>query len=545
MSIGASRAARIPSKIVRMGIPLSEVELERRVEERTAELVAALRDSEARFRALIENSIDVTGILDADLRMQYISPSVTRILGYSVDEFVGSTSLEFIHPDDGAILEELFTRTIDDQRVVTQQFRARHKDGSWRLMEAVGLNLLDDPAVRGMVVTARDVTARRGLEERLRQSERLEAIGQLTGGVAHDFNNVLLVIRGYSSVLRTTLSDPQQIADVDEIANAADRAAQLTRQLLAFGRRQVLEPHMLNLDDVVLGMQKLLRRTMPADIEIDVELTDGVTPVVADPAQLEAVIVNLTFNARDALSDGGGAITLSVDEATVNGAEVGIAPPLAPGRYVRLSVADDGPGIPDDVLPHIFEPFFTTKEAGLGTGLGLSSVYGIVAQSGGGVEVGTSHAGGAQFTIYLPAATGSVDDGELSGPAAAPLAAGTETILLVEDEAPVRELVRRVLENAGYVVLAAGLPSEAERLLEETAHIDLLLTDVVMPEMSGYDLATRVTELRPNVRRLFISGYAPRVQLVKGPLLKKPFAPEELARAVRSALDDNGRVEIA
>jgi two-component system cell cycle sensor histidine kinase/response regulator CckA len=544
MTIGASRVAGMAAKLYPMDLRLSEEEFERRVEERTAELVTALRGSEARFRALIENSIDVTGILDADMRMQYVSPSVTRILGYSVDELVGSTSLEFIHPDDGAILEELFARSSGDHSLATQQFRARHKDGSWRLMEAVGLNLLDDPAVHGMVVTARDVTARRGLEERLRQSERLEAIGQLAGGVAHDFNNVLLVIRGYSSVLRTTLTDAQQIADVDEIANAADRATQLTRQLLAFGRRQVLEPHKLNLDDVVLSMQKLLRRTMPADIEIDVELADGVTPVVADPAQLEAVIVNLAFNARDALSDGGGAITFSVDEATVSGAEPGIDPPLAPGRYVRLAVADDGPGIPEEVLPHIFEPFFTTKEAGLGTGLGLSSVYGIVAQSGGAVEVGTSHAGGAQFTIYLPVAAGSVEDDD-GADAVASLPPGTETILLVEDEAPVRELIRRVLQSAGYVVLTAGLPSEAELLLEDAPHIDLLLTDVVMPEMSGYDLALRVTELRPQVRRLFISGYAPRVQLVKGPLLKKPFAPDELARAVRAALDDNRRLEIA
>src|SRR5439155_2750423 len=445
----------------------SEDELERRVEERTAELAAALQGSETRFRALIENSLDVTGILDADMRMLYVSPSVTRILGYAVDELVGLPSLEFIQPDDRSALVELFARRVDDPGVLdTRQFRARHKDGSWRVMEAVGLNLLDDPAVRGMVVTARDITARRGLEERLRQSERLEAIGQLAGGIAHDFNNVLLVIRGYSSVLRTTVSDPQQIADIDEIADAADRAAELTRQLLAFGRRQVLEPHPLNLDDVVRSMQKLLRRTVPADIEIDLEIAEGVTPVVADPAQLETVIVNLTFNARDALQDGGGAITLSVDETTVSGAEAGIAPPLTPGRYVRLAVADDGPGISEDVLPHIFEPFFTTKEAGLGTGLGLSSVYGIVAQSGGGVEVGTSEAGGAQFTIYLPAASDPVEDGE-SSDAVGSLPAGTETILLVEDEAPVRELVRRVLQSAGYVVLAAGLPSEAERLLEE------------------------------------------------------------------------------
>jgi two-component system cell cycle sensor histidine kinase/response regulator CckA len=528
-----------------MDVSLSEDELERRVEERTAELVAALQKSEARFRALIENSIDVTAIVDADVRVQYISPSVTRVLGYSVDELTGSAALDLVHPDDAPVMRKLLTRAIDDPGVLeTEQFRARHKDGSWRLMDAAGLNLLRDPAVRGMVVTARDVTARRALEERLRQSERLEAIGQLAGGVAHDFNNVLLVIRGYSSVLRGALEDPQHIADVDEIANAADRAADLTRQLLAFGRRQVLEPHMLCLGEVVRGMQKLLRQTMPADITIEVALAEGVAPVVADPAQIELVIVSLAFNARDALSRGG-TITLSVDEATVTGMEEGIAPPLTPGRYVTLSVTDNGPGIPEDVLPHIFEPFFTTKVDGIGTGLGLSSVYGILAQSGGGVEVTAPEAGGARITIYLPAATSPIDDVAWTDTGAGSLVGGTETILLVEDEAPVRELVRRVLESAGYVVLSAGLPSEAERLLDETAEVDLLLTDVVMPEMSGYDLAVRVGERRPDVRRLFISGYAPRVQPVKGPLLKKPFAPEQLARAVRAALDDNGRVEIA
>jgi PAS domain S-box-containing protein len=529
-----------------MDVSLSEEELERRVEARTAELVAALQESEARFRALIENSIDVTAILDADKRVHYISPSVTRVLGYSADEITGAPSLEFVHPEDATVISALFAGAFDDpDRMETKQFRARHKNGSWRMMDAVGLNLLQDPAVRGMVITARDTTARSALEERLRQSERLEAIGQLAGGVAHDFNNVLLVIRGYSSVLRTSLKDPQHIADVDEIAKATDRAADLTRQLLAFGRRQVLEPHLLSLSEAVRGMQKLLGRTLPGNIAIEVDLAEGAAAVIADPAQIEAVIVNLTFNARDALSSGG-TVTLAVGEVSIDGAEEGIAPPLLPGRYVTLSVTDDGPGIPDDVMPHIFEPFFTTKEDGIGTGLGLSTVYGIVAQSGGGMEVGrVNETGGARFTIYLPAATGPIEDAAWPDAPGASLAGGTETILLVEDEAPVRELVRRVLESVGYNVLAAGLPSEAERLLEETEHIDLLLTDVVMPEMSGYDLAVRVGERRPDVRRLFISGYTPRAQSVEGPLLKKPFAPEQLARAVRAALDDNGRVEIA
>jgi hypothetical protein len=527
-----------------MDVSLTDEELERRVEERTAELLAALQTSEARFRALIENSIDVTAVLDGDMRVQYVSPSVTRILGYSADELTGAASLDFVHPEDAHVLSRLFARELEDPtRMETDRFRARHKDESWRLMDAVALNLLEDPAVRGIVITARDVTARRALEERLKQSERLEAVGQLAGGIAHDFNNVLLVIRGYSSVLRAALTDSQHIADVDEIAKAADRAAELTRQLLAFGRRLVLEPHLISLAEVVRGMQKLLAHTMPVDIVVAIELAEGVAPVVADPAQIEDVILNLALNSRDAL-EVGGTVTLSVDEASVTGAEEGIAPPLPPGRYVTLSVTDDGPGIAEDVRPHIFEPFFTTKQDGIGTGLGLSTVYGIVAQSGGGMEVSAPESGGARFTIYLPEATGPIKDGSW-GPAAESLAGGSETILLVEDEAPVRELVRRVLESVGYVVLSAALPSEAERLLDETPNVDLLLTDIVMPEMSGYDLAERVSERRPEMRRLFISGYAPRAQRVKGPLLKKPFAPEQLARAVRAALDDNGRVEIA
>ena len=254
------RCTRIPPKLSRWMFRLSEEELERRVEERTAELVAALQKSEARFRALIENSIDVTAILDADMRVQYVSPSVTRILGYSADEITGAAVARLRPSRRRAMCSASSSTAAATSRasMQTEQFRARHKDGSWRLMDAVGLNLLDDPAVRGMVITARDVTARRALEERLRQSERLEAIGQLAGGVAHDFNNVLLVIRGYSSVLRASLTDPQHIADVDEIAKAADRAAELTRQLLAFGRRQVLEPRLLSLAEVVRSMQKLL-----------------------------------------------------------------------------------------------------------------------------------------------------------------------------------------------------------------------------------------------------------------------------------------------
>jgi PAS domain S-box-containing protein len=522
-------------------------ELERRVAERTRELVAAnvateqaLLESEARFRALIENSLEITAILDADSVVRYVSPSVERILGYSPEELTGATSLDFVHPDDVAEVGAIFARATADPGVMqTNEFRARHKDGSWRLMEAVGLNLLDDPAVRGMVVTSRDVTQRRALEARLVQAERLEAIGQLAGGVAHDFNNVLLVIRGYSSVLRSTLRDPQQISDVEEIGKAADRAAELTRQLLAFGRRQVLRPRLLDVVDVVHGVESLLRHSLREDIDFELELADSAAPVLADPAQMEQVLLNLVVNARDAIP-GPGVVRVAVGRAELGGGEDGISPPVGPGRYVSVSVSDTGSGIDEAVLPHIFEPFFTTKGEGLGTGLGLSTVYGIVAQSGGGVEVRGSAGGGTTFVVYLPVETGAAADASDVEDVQTHLPGGTETILLVEDEEPVRELVRRVLEDAGYAVLAAARPSEAESLLGGHERIDLMLTDVVMPEMSGYDLAHRVRERRPGMRLLFMSGYAPRLssaKLAEGELLKKPFSPAELARTVRAALD--------
>jgi PAS domain S-box-containing protein len=537
-----------------MSSSVQEEELERLVAERTRELIAAnaateqaLRESEARFRALIENSHDITAILDAEGVMRYISPSVQRFFGYSATEMVGATSLDFVHPDDQQVLADVFVRAGDDPGAPhTCEYRARHKDGTWRTVEAFALNLLDDPAVEGIVITGSDITQRRVLESRLVQAERLEAIGQLAGGVAHDFNNILLVIRGYSSVLRTSLDDPQQIEDVEEIIKAADRAADLTRQLLAFGRRQVLQPRLLSLAEVVRGVESLLRRSLREDIAFGLELDDSVSPVIADPGQMEQVLLNLVMNGRDAIS-GNGAIRVTVREQELTGGESGISPPLAAGRYVRLAVDDTGSGIDEAVLPHVFEPFFTTKEDGVGTGLGLSTVYGIVAQSDGGIEVLTRPEGGTSFAIYLPVAAGAIDNESWGAVAQSSLPMGTETILLVEDEEPVRELVRRVLEDAGYEVLAAGLPSEAERLLAEAGHVDLLLSDVVMPEMSGYDLAARVREAHPEIRLMFMSGYAhsvPGAEQATGRLLKKPFAPEQLARAVRSTLDDD-RLETA
>jgi PAS domain S-box-containing protein len=509
-------------------------------ERRAAE--QALRESEARFRGLIENSLDVTSILAADASIRYASPSWEHVLGYSPEEIVGTNAFDYVHPDDRALISELFLRASRAPGATeTNEIRVRHKDGSVRVMEATGLNLLADPAVRGMVVTSRDTTSRRALEIRVRQAERLEAVGQLAGGIAHDFNNVLLVIRGYSSVLSATLADQQQLADVEEIAKAADRAAGLTRQLLAFGRRQVVQPRVVSVAEVVVDMESLLRRTIRENIELVLDVADDVPPVLADPAEIEQVLLNLVVNARDAIVDGG-TVTIRVREEELLAPDERISPPVSRGRYAALTVEDTGTGIPDEVLPHVFDPFFTTKDEDVGTGLGLSTVYGIVAQSGGGIEIRTGADRGSAFAVYLPIVVGAVDaEPREGGGAGAELARGSETILVVEDQDAVRELVRRVLENAGYRVLPASRASEAERLLGETAEIDLLLTDVVMPEMSGYDLAARIRVRRPDIRTLFISGYAAgagdTAALAAGELLKKPFAPDQLAQAVRRVLD--------
>jgi two-component system, cell cycle sensor histidine kinase and response regulator CckA len=502
-------------------------------------LRSAFVASESRFRAVIEHSADVTVICDRECRLLWVSASSEAISGYTAEELVGSVGFDFVHPDDEPAVRAFLgatTSTKAPQR--TEPFRARQKDGSWRVLEMTGVNLLDDPAVRGVVLAIRDLTVQHELQVRLRQSERLEAVGQLAGGIAHDFNNVLLVIRGYTSVLRSAIDDPQLRADVEEVAKAAERAAELTRQLLAFSRRQVMLPTLLDLRDVVVEMQELLTRSIPENIELHVDVRHSVPMVLADRSQMEQVLLNLVVNARDAMPDGG-RIDVGVAPALLH-RTANVSPPLPAGDYVALSVGDTGDGIGEEDMARIFEPFFTTKATGVGTGLGLSTAYGIVVQSGGAIEVTALPSGGTRMTVLLPASQEAADEEE-GEPVAMRVPAGSETILLVEDEDAVRDLVRRVLEDAGYRVLAAARPSEAQRLA--SAHeVDLLLTDVVMPEMSGYDLSTRVRLAQPKARTLFMSGYAHKAlgeaaELPQGELLRKPFSPEDLTAAVRAVLD--------
>ena len=370
----------------------------------------SLRQREARFRALVENSYDAISLVDENYVILYDSRSVERVTGFLPEERLGRRVDEFLHPDDVAEIAERFRHSLEHPDAILHvEYRYLHKDGGYRWGQAIGVNRLKDPAVQAIVVNHRDITDRRAMEQKLRQSEeqlrqaqKMEAVGRLAGGVAHDFNNVLTAIFGYSDLLleQFTLDDPRR-ADVQEIRRSAERAATLTRQLLAFSRKQVMQPRLLNLNEVIANVQGLLRRLVGEDIQVQTELEPTVAPVMADPGQVEQVLMNLAANARDAMPEGG-RLDIATSNARVEGDRFD-RPGLRPGDYVVLRVTDTGTGMPEHVRAHIFEPFFTTKEQGKGTGLGLATVYGIVKQSGGGIYAESGHGQGTTFVIYLPA----------------------------------------------------------------------------------------------------------------------------------------------
>ncbi len=386
---------------------------------------------------------------------------------------------------------------------------------------------------------------RRILEEQARQSQKMEAVGTLAGGVAHDFNNMLTAIIGNAELLRSddlNLTDRQR-AEVEEIRKASERATSLTQQLLAFGRRQMLAPEVVDLNASVAEMQKLLRRLIGEDVELITELDSALGSVKADPAQIDQVIMNLAINARDAMPEGG-EIRIGTANADVDEAEAQVQDGMVPGRYVMLVVSDTGSGMDAETREKIFEPFFTTKDTGAGTGLGLSTVYGIVKQSDGFIGVDSEPGHGTTFKIYLPRVDEPIEPPE---PSTVISLQGMETVLLVEDEEMLRALARQVLQRNGYRVLeASGGPEAVEIFERHEGPINLLLTDVVMPKMSGHELAQRLTMLSPELKVLYISGYAEQELVGRGlssnswALLQKPFTPDALARRVRELLDSPG-----
>ncbi|HEY0874174.1 MAG TPA: ATP-binding protein [Vicinamibacterales bacterium] len=373
-----------------------------------------LRDGEIRFRALVENSYDAITLLDESGRIIYDSRSIIRVTGFTPEERLGWTLNEVVHPDDLALTTERFEYCLEHpDEILRVEYRFRHKDGSSRWGEGVGVNRLADPAVQAIVVNHRDVTDRklveralRDSEEQLRQAHKMEAVGRLAGGVAHDFNNVLTAIFGYTDLLLDQLrTDDPRRSDVEEIRRAAERAAALTRQLLAFSRKQVMQPHVLDLNEVITSVRKLLARLAGEDIALEIHTEPDLLRVRADPGQLEQVLMNLVANARDAMPRGG-ALSIRTRNEPVAADGTG-RPGLHAGAYAVIEVGDTGVGMPAEVRERVFEPFFTTKELGKGTGLGLATVYGIVKQTGGSIYVESEPGQGTKFIIYLPAAGGS------------------------------------------------------------------------------------------------------------------------------------------
>jgi two-component system cell cycle sensor histidine kinase/response regulator CckA len=436
----------------------------------------------------------------------------------------------------------------EDASVYEHELVAR--DGRRIQIEVASRLLYKDGHPCGTEAICRDITERKHLEEQLRQAQRLEAIGQLAGGIAHDFNNLLTVISGYAETLLDG-RDRDTEHELDQIARAAERAAILTRQLLAFSRRQVLQPRVVDMNQVVEGVAPMLTRLIGENVELVTSLEPELHSVLADPSQLEQVLLNLTVNARDAMPHGG---TLTMQTANVDLDEDYVAHhgEATPGPHVMLAVSDNGQGMDAETLSHMFEPFFTTKPVGTGTGLGLATVYGIVKQSGGSIWIYSEPGGGTTFKVYLPREDAAVPEGDPAPRATSPVADGTETILVAEDEPSLRALSARILEKYGYEVIAAESPTDALRIVEANGRrFDLLLTDLIMPELSGAELAQRVQALVPGIRVLFMSGYADDIVTKNGalepgaPFLEKPFTAKELAAKVRELLDQPRRLDPA
>ncbi|MDE3165478.1 MAG: response regulator, partial [Acidobacteriota bacterium] len=398
----------------------------------------------------------------------------------------------------------------------------------------------------GAAIVFRDVTARRQLEEQLRQSQKLEGVGHLAGGIAHDFNNLLTVIEGYAEMMRSDLPEDSPLQDsVREILVAGQRAASLTRQLLAFSRRQLLQPIRLNLNDNVSATQRMLARLLGENIDVLTRLDSGLWDVLADPGQMDQIIVNLAVNARDAMPEGG---SLAIDTANLelDARDAAYYPEMSAGRWVRLSLADTGCGMDAQTRRRIFEPFFTTKEIGRGTGLGLSTVYGIVKQSGGHIQVESEPGLGTTFSIFLPAAVEPA-----AGGAPPSLRSGRdstgETVVVVEDEAKVRGLVTSMLRSLGYRVLSPATPELALGMFaDRSLHIDLVLTDMVLPHTDGIAIGRQAVALRPGVKVLFMSGYTDhpvlhRPGVESAVFLHKPFTRTALAAKLRDALESGLR----
>jgi two-component system cell cycle sensor histidine kinase/response regulator CckA len=513
-------------------------------ERKEAEL--KLHESEEQYRLLFENNPHPMWVHDVDtLAFLAVNDAALSHYGYTRDEFLSLTALDIRPPEDIAA----FKKEYDERRakqgsasfISTVPYRQQKKDGTVIEVD-IAANAIAFAGHEARLVLATDVTEKTLLQAQLVKAQKMEAVGQLAGGVAHDFNNLLGVITGYSELLiRELPADSRERKRSEEIKRAADRAAALTRQLLAFSRRQVLQPKVLDLNESVAEVEKMMRRLISESIQIVTVATANLGKVRADAGQIEQVLMNLAINARDAMPSGG-RLVIETGNVDLDETYVRTHPEARPGPYVMLAVSDTGHGMDAKTMARIFEPFFTTKEEGKGTGLGLATVYGIVRQSGGTVNVYSEPGRGTTLKVYLPRIEGDMT--AEAGPVVVAAPGGTETVLLVEDAEALRLLVRELLENAGYTVLDADSPDMALSTVESLGGpIHLLLTDMVMPRMNGQELARRIAALKPEARVVFMSGYSDQAMGDQGTLqpgalfLQKPFTVDALLKIIRRALD--------
>jgi two-component system cell cycle sensor histidine kinase/response regulator CckA len=510
-----------------------------------------LQVQKAYLEQLLECAPEGIALADKNHRIIRTNAQFTRLFGYPPEETIGRVADDLIAPPEKSNEASDITRRVGRGEPIRVETVRRRKDGSPVFVELMAAPVWVGDDHVADYASYRDITERKrsekelaGLQEQLRQSQKMEGLGRLAGGIAHDFNNLLTVIKGYAdlSLLQLREGDPFW-GHIKEIEKASDMAKDLTRQLLAFSRRQILQVKVLDLNSLVLDLEKMLHRILGEDIQLLTVLTEDLGRVRVDPGEIEQVIMNLAVNARDAMSSGG-RLTIETENVELDEDYARTHVGVTPGPYVMLAVSDTGVGMSREVQEKAFEPFFTTKEKGKGTGLGLSTVYGIVKQSGGNIWISSEPLKGTTFKIYLPKVEGALDPLHRRADSAS-LREGTEVVLLVEDETPVLDLVARFLRHQGYTVLEAADGEQALRIAE--AHgkerIHLLLTDVVMPKMNGRELADRLKRLRPDLKVLFISGYTDNAIVRHGVLdagvnfLQKPFSVATLGQKIRGALD--------